>query len=311
MRGRSYYTFWWRRWWQLSSSNASAVVTDSIVHGAAAGSDTIAYTLSNACGSATSLKIVNIIALPFAGTVSGDGSVCEGATVTFTSPVSGGAWSGSGTSAIVHADGSITGIAEGSIIITYNVANACGSDTATKPIVVNPLPVSGIILGIDSICQGSVTTLTSSVPGGEWSSINPAITIVSGAGIIGGIAPGTDTVVYTVINACGTAIAKKTVTVLPLARCNPLSVQGHGGFITPGLLTVAPNPNNGSFTVRLESLTGEDLKLELYDVLGKQVAVFAGHTNEDISIRTSVAAGLYFIGVKTANGSYKTKVVVN
>ena len=65
------------------------------------------------------------------------------------------------------------------------------------------LPNAGTITGPTAVCLGSTITLASDVPGGVWSNYHHDIDTVDVAGDVYGIAPGQDTVLYTLTNACG------------------------------------------------------------------------------------------------------------
>ena len=79
---------------------------------------------------------------------------------------------------------------------------------------------AGTITGYDTLCAGSTTTLTESIPGGIWSENSGAASVDSG--IVTGIHgeeegfPAFDSVFYTVTNSCGSSVASAQVVVKPL-----------------------------------------------------------------------------------------------
>jgi uncharacterized protein YjdB len=76
----------------------------------------------------------------FAGTITGPSSVTVGSTITLSDTISGGTWSSSDTSiAVVGSTGGVTGVAEGNVVISYEVSNECGSASATKVVTVNEM----------------------------------------------------------------------------------------------------------------------------------------------------------------------------
>jgi Secretion system C-terminal sorting domain len=192
-----------------SATNGNATVAGGIVTGVSVGIDTIRYTIA-ACATVSAMKIITVNTVPVAGTILGPTSVCAGASVTLTDASPGGAWSVSNTHATV-AGGVVTGITAGVDTIIYSITNACGTVTATQVVTVNPLPVSGAITGSGVVCIGIPDTLTDLAIGGVWSASNAHAT-VSG-GIVTGASAGVDTIIYTVTNVCGTALAVKSVTV--------------------------------------------------------------------------------------------------
>ncbi len=200
--------------WSSSSTGIATVGVTGIVTGVAAGTTTISYSVTNSCGTATATTPITANTLPVAGTITGASSVCEGATITLTDATPGGVWSSGSTAiATVGGTGLVTGISAGSTTISYTVTNSCGTATATMPITVNPLPVSGSITGASSVCAGATITLADATPGGVWSSSSTGIATVGVTGIVTGVAAGTTTISYSVTNSCGTATATMPITV--------------------------------------------------------------------------------------------------
>jgi len=137
--------------WSVSNANAS-VSTSGVVTGNIAGSDVVSYFVVNSCGEETTESTITITPLPDAGTIVTPVTiVCKGSTVTMTDASTGGTWSADNTNASV-ASGAVTGLAVGTDIISYTVANSCGTATATEaievihctsegvPVVSNPVP---------------------------------------------------------------------------------------------------------------------------------------------------------------------------
>ena len=200
--------------WSAANANATVGSSSGVVTGVTAGTNTITYTVSNTCGMATVTRVVTVNPLPNAGVLSGPDSVCIGSTITLTSTVPGGVWGSGNANASVSGTGLVTGLAAGTVPISYSVTNICGTNTIVKVVAVVAPPVAGTISGPSAVCVGAGITLTSSVPGGTWSSSNGNAT-VSGPGIIVGVLVGTATISYRVTNLCGTAFTTRVVTVNP------------------------------------------------------------------------------------------------
>lgn len=198
------------------SAGAGAGVSAGSVLGLTAGATTISYSVTNICGTAVAVHSMTVNPLPAAGSITGAGVVCEGAAETLTASTASGAWSVSSSAASVSG-GVVTGLAAGSVTISYTVNNSCGTDIATHTMTVNPAPVAGSITGAATVCEGATTTLTAGVPGGVWSAAGGGS--VTG-GVVTGVAAGTTTISYSVTNSCGTAVANHSMTV------NPLPVAG-------------------------------------------------------------------------------------
>lgn len=227
-----------------SASNGNAAVIGGIVTGVAAGVDTIMYTVTGGCGTATATKTITINTLPNAGSISGLSTVCVSSIITLTDAATGGAWSASNSSAGV-AGGVVTGTTAGIDTIMYTVTSGCGSSTATKTITVNALPNAGSIGGLSAVCAGSSITLTNAAAGGAWSASNGSAG-VSG-GVVTGVTAGIDTIKYTVSDGCGIAATTKTITVNPLT--NPGSISGLSAVCVGSSITLTDGAAGGAWSV--------------------------------------------------------------
>ncbi len=231
-----------------SSSNTAVATVNSatgVVSGVSAGSVTITYTNSNACGTATATYAMTVIAPPATpSAISGAISICTGTTATFTDATTGGTWSSSNSSvASVSSTGVVSGVSVGTATISYSFTNACGTTAATFNTTVTSTPSAGTITGATSICQGSSTTLADATSGGSWSSSNSSVAAINvGTGVTTGVSAGTVTITYTVTNSCGTARTTASLTVNPL----PLA-----GTIT-GASTMCP----GNTQTLLDTVSG-------------------------------------------------------
>ena len=177
---------------------------------------TYSLTVSNSDGCANNTVYttsVTVNALPTAGTIAGASSVSAGSNILLTDATGGGIWSASNGNASVLG-GSVTGIAAGTVTISYAVTNGCGTAYATYLITVNGSSISGV----NALCSGTTTTLTSASPGGTWS-MESLIARINSAGLLTASADytGTATVTYTL----GGVHTTQVVTVYP----NPTPIQ--------------------------------------------------------------------------------------
>jgi uncharacterized protein YjdB len=203
--------------WSSASTGTATVDGSGNVTGVAAGTALISYAVTNGCGTLAATDIITVNPLPSAGTITGSSSVCATANTPLTDASAGGVWSSGATSvAVVDGVGLVTGVAAGTAAITYTVTNVCGTISTMQTITVNPLPVSGSITGIDTVCVLATTSLTDAAAGGIWSSGTTGIATVGSAGSVAGIAAGTAMITYAVTNGCGTAYARQMVMVNPL-----------------------------------------------------------------------------------------------
>ena len=145
-----------------------------------------------------------------AATNTGTATVCIGQTTTLSNSVSGGSWTSgnTGTATVNASTGVVTGIAGGTVNITYTLN--CG--TAVTPVTVYPAPSP--ITGTPVVCaSGGNTTLNNATTPGIWTSSNGNATIGSASGIVTGVTAGNSTITYTLTDGC---IVTEVITVNPL-----------------------------------------------------------------------------------------------
>jgi len=255
---------------QWSSTNpAVATVTPTLPAGGpsignvtalSAGTTTINLTVTlNGCTAIQPFQLV-VDAVPAVAPITGNNTVCLGATTPFASTTPGGVWSAANTAvATVSPGGVVTGVAVGSTNIRYTVTAGGCSGFVEKNISVSPLPVAGPISGNATLCVGGSSQL--SIPGGAvgvrtWTSSNPAVATVNNSGLVTALAAGSSTISLQVLNAEGcTASSTYNILVQALslqlqATPNPvnagnavtLSATGNTAFIVTGWTPSVPNP---------------------------------------------------------------------
>ena len=232
--------------WSSASPAIASISATGLVSGLASGTAVISYTVTNSCGSAIATHIVTINTAPIAGTISGGTALCTGAAISLTDAATGGTWSSaSPATASVSGAGMVTGMAPGMVIISYTVINGCGSATATHPVTVNAMPVSGAISGITTVCDGATTPLTDAASGGSWHSSNSLIASVSATGMVTGVAVGTAIISYTVTNSCGSAMATTTVSVGAASSAG--TIAGPTGVYVSSTITLTDIVSGGTW----------------------------------------------------------------
>ena len=194
-----------------NTSNANLSFTGGVAHGISAGVDTVSYSITNVCGTAVTNHIVAINPLPFAGSISGATSVCEGSSISISDTASGGSWSSSNGS-LSLVDGFATGNYEGTDTISYTVTNSCGTNVTTHVIAINTIPYAGSIAGPSVVCAGVTVTLSDTASGGVWGVVNVHASVTA-SGVVHGLTFGSDTVKYTFTNACGTSVASHAMAI--------------------------------------------------------------------------------------------------
>jgi trimeric autotransporter adhesin len=199
--------------WSSTNTAVATVTSGGLVSGVSAGTATIIYTISG-----TSVTtVVTVYTMPAA--ITGSGLACTGATTTLTCTTTGGTWSSSNTAtATVGSTGIVTGVAAGTVTISYSMGGSCVS---TKAMTVNTTP--GAIAGTMSTCVGTSATLSGTPTGGAWSSSTPGVANIDGSGSYAGTSAGTATITYGLGTGCySTAVV--TINAVPAAITGTLSI---------------------------------------------------------------------------------------
>jgi uncharacterized protein YjdB len=124
-----------------------------------------------------------------------------------------------------------------------------------------------------------------------WSSSNTGVATVDNNGIVTGIMPGVANITHEGTNDQGHAATSVT----------PVVVSA-----IPASISLLPNPNKGTFTVKgtLGSANNEEVTLEVTDVLGQviyknKVTAQNGRINETISLNNTLANGMYMLNIQS------------
>ena len=114
--------------WSSLSNYTSTISQTGMLTGNNNGNNTITYYVSNnnGCYAKTS-KVITSINIPFAGTITGAGLLCNGNTTTLKASVSNGTWSSTNNNiTTVNSSGVVTGISGGTDSIVYKITNSYG-----------------------------------------------------------------------------------------------------------------------------------------------------------------------------------------
>ena len=190
-------------------ASSNPLVVTPTLYCAGPGTATVTYTVMAGCSASAMVTVNN---LPAA--IMGSSSVCQGGTTTLADATGSSTWSSSDITiaAIGSSTGIVSGIAPGSVTITFATAGVGCSVTA--PMTVNPGPAA--ISGTFAVCVGATTALSDATGGGGWASSNPAAAAIDPvAGLVSGIAAGTTTISYTVTSTGCMATQVVTVNTLP------------------------------------------------------------------------------------------------
>ncbi len=196
----------------------------------------------------------------------------------------------------------------GTDLFTVIINDGFASDTTTINVTVNPLPDAGVISGIDSVCPGFTQLMSETVSGGIWSTSDYTISSVTHGGIVKGLVPGRDTVIYTIVNSCGIVSAIFPFTVRSYVAC-------HTGVANMNLfaegMNVYPNPSSGAFTLNIQTTDSDQARLTIQNVLGVRVQDISVPCNQPVNLNVDLPSGIYLLDAITSHMQWSTKIVIN
>lgn len=237
--------------WSSSNTGVATVDASGQVTGVSAGTAIITYSVSNACYSFTTTKVVTIDAITLPG-ITGTLAMCAGSSTTLADASAGGAWSSSNTAvATVSASGVVSGVSAGTATISYSLMGS----VATAVVTINAMPAA--ITGATTLCLGSTDALSNAVTGGTWTSSTPSVAVIDAAsGIVSAVSTGTTTIVYTMPGGCSTSVTLNVTTVAPVTGAQvlcagsttALSDATTGGTWSSGSVLVATVDASGVVT---------------------------------------------------------------
>ena len=242
-------------WTSGNTSIATINSTNGKIKPVTAGSATMTYTVAGTggCPDATATKLVTITAAPNTGNISANtskstlstDSSCKTSPLTYSSTVSGGAWSSSSPSVatINSSTGVVTPLVAGSTTITYSVTGTggCSSVSKSRILVLSTAPTSATLFGTQGICLNNTSSsFSSSIPGGIWSSSDTLKAKINSSGTISPRDSGTVSMTYTIVGkgGCESAISSRSLTIKNPPTLGALS----------GITSICSNDTSKSFS---------------------------------------------------------------
>lgn len=186
--------------WTSSVPTIAYIDPVGVITGISPGSVITTFTLPTGCLTTRSFTVN-----PNPDVITGITSLCVAQTVTLSDATTGGSWISTdpAIATIGSGDGLVTGIAPGTVIIDYILPTGCFISTF---VVIHPVPDT--IGGPREVCVGQTITLTNSVPGGRWLSLNTSVgDIDSLTGVFTGVSAGTVLVMYTIASSCSVLVS--------------------------------------------------------------------------------------------------------
>ena len=288
--------------WSSTNTGIATVNSTGVVTGIGTGLGTILYTVTNFCGTSSSMFTVTVGPLPSAGTITGPDSVCIGSNVTLADAAApGGAWSASNGNATVNASGVVSGLTYGKDTIYYAVTTGFGTTKISKVMKISRPPVDSLVYPATT-ALGETIDISGYPVGGVWTTTNNIVAEIVSGHFLAILQGGADTVIYTATNACGST--SDSFVIHP-----PVLNLAVGGVNTANAsLNIYPNPSHGEFILNLESDKTEQAVVTITNVVGERVKEVVTTTNVKFDINLDQPAGIYFLSAKTADGTYSAKI---
>ncbi len=301
-------TFYSAGAWSVDLPGIATINSTGSVTAVSGGLATVSYSLTNTCGFQTALHPVYVKTPPTGVIISGLFSVCLGGNITLVGSPAGGSWNAVNANASVFSTGTVLGLAVGVDTIQYSVSNSCGTTTFPRVINIITVPSPAIITGADTVCQGSVVTLSASATGGAWSHLY-GYTTVTGTGRVNGVTPGIDTIKYTLSNACGSAVTAFPITVYSIGHCD--SANGVNNVVAnAATFSVYPNPARSAVTFNMQSQSHESVVITLSNIVGEKVKEWTIQPNVPSEQDLDLVPGVYVVTAIDGNVRYVTRLVV-
>ena len=287
--------------WSSGSTSVATVSSTGVVYGVSAGTAVISYTV----GSSSTTATVTVLGTPVTPTFTGGPDVCTGQSVTITPSETGGTWSSTpATVATINSSGVVFGVSAGTAVISYSITNICGSSAGSYVVTVNSAPVVAAISGRDTVCPSLATTLTDATTGGTWISLTPTVATVSATGVVTGVTNGNDVIGYVVTNSSCADTAKLTMHVHCTTGVNTVTTNNDEN------IAVYPNPNEGSFSLILNSPVDEQVTVVITNITGQVVKEVTIATNKTANLQLNEPAGIYYVAATLSGGRYVQTVTI-
>ena len=199
--------------------------------------------------------------------------------------------------------GVITGVLEGSTIITFTDANTnCSSEVEVE---VHEIPTLNYV-GSDELCVGEGSTL-SPIGGGTWVSNDPSIASITSSGQVIALSPGQTSFTFTTYNG-GCSLNSDDMVVLPAS--DPSCIISTTDDLESQTIKLYPNPAKD--IINVEGISPIE-SISIYTMGYKKIKNLTFEdkmNNRQISIE-DLMSGLYIIEFRSkGNISYK-KLIVN
>jgi uncharacterized protein YjdB len=265
-------------WASSSTGNITVGSSSGIITGVSAVSGTATITYNAGGCAITTVATVNPLPADFVVN-----ALCVGATATLSTTPAGGTWlsGNTGIATVGASSGLVAAIGAGTSAITYTSGAGC---SLVKIQTVNAVPAA--ITGTTSVCVGATTTLATITTGGTWSSSDASkASVISGTGVVSGVAAGTAAISYTITTTgCSGNVV---VSVNP----NPTVISGGLSVCVGGTTALTSTPTGGTW------LSGNTTDA----TVGSSSGIVSGVLNGTSILTYTLPAGCITTSVVTVN----------
>jgi uncharacterized protein YjdB len=295
--------------WSTTSPSISIGSTTGVATGISAGTGTVTYTVSSACGTATAIYTITVSATGVAGAIGGPSTLTCGGSGTKTCSPSGGTWSSStpAVATISATTGVMSAVSPGTTTITYTVSTSCGVATTTAVVTVTPSTTTTVTATASAVpCSSSFYGAAMGASSYTWTPGTGLSCTACGYPII--TPTGTTTYTVTGTSTCGTGTTTVTV-VADRIKGNITFSSATPSSPTLRVWLIQYNPTDSSIVATdsvltcLDSLAGT----QYYSFPGKP----AGNYLVKAKLLSSVAGSSGYIptyGASTANWFSATNI---
>jgi uncharacterized protein YjdB len=259
-----------------SSNTAVATVgggTSGTVSGISVGNAIITFMTNTGCYATTSVTVAMLSA------ISGPTKTCLATPATYTCASPGGVWSVSNPSVatIDPALGTLTGISQGTLIVSYTQ----GPLYKTLAVTVSLLPTP--VTGSQVMCVGTSSAIVSNGSSGTWVSSNTAVASFpnTATGTMNGIGVGTANVTFTAqVSGC---LTTAVVTVNPALAANTGTANACVGTST----TLANSQAAGTWSSSLPAVASVDAATGVVTAIGAGTATITYALSPNCRVTTA------------------------
>lgn len=269
---------------------------------------------STGCNTISKEGIVSVFKIPEVWPVTGIKSFCKGITSNLGNAKPGGRWSSSDTNiAPVNNFGTVFGKMPGSTVITYTITGDGNCSNNSKAnITIKPLPYIGPIQGSGTVCQGNNIQLTNITLGGTWISTNNNIAIINSTGLLTGISPGMDTIIYKINIGCTNSVTKAIKVLDPCLmhpsidkKLSDKNSQETAAFS----VVIFPNPSSAAFNLNVKLKQQKKVKIQVFNINGSLVFETIVNSNQQLHFGNQWPAGMYIVELSNAENRVRHKLI--